>query len=138
MTINKRAIAVALVAVAVVAGAAAEWRLNGQHVNVVVINASGTPVQFEWQPAPFAETVSVDRSGCESSSMDLRAGEGWRLSREGETILDSSAVSVPLLAGRVAVEVWLGADQSVRIEPAREVEAPVGAPYPRCDSAVNR
>jgi hypothetical protein len=116
----------------------AQWRLN-QTVNVVVVNASGQPIEFSWQPHPFGQLVSVTRNGCETSSMDLRAGETWRVTNAaGEIIAGSASVSVPLFAPRVAVEVWLYRDGMIRTVPVHETSGPVGAPYPPCGNAEGR
>ena len=109
------------------------WRLTGQHINLVVVNESGRPVAFAWQPALFSEKTSVTRSGCESSSMDLQAGLEWTLTAEdGEVILDSAEVDVPFFTPRVAVEVRLSEQGNVEIARPRAVETPIDAPYPAC------
>lgn len=109
------------------------WRLAGQHINLVVVNESGSPVEFSWQPGLFAEKVSVTRSGCESSSMDLQAGLEWMLTGDdGGVILDSTGVDLPFFTPRVAVEVRLTEQDGVHVAPARAVNAPLNAPYPAC------
>jgi len=109
------------------------WRLTGQHINLVVVNESGRPVEFTWQPGLFLEKVSVTRNGCESSSMDLQAGLEWTLTGdEGGVILDSAGVDVPFFTPRLAVEVRLNEQGGVTIAPARAVSAPLDAPYPAC------
>lgn len=124
-----------LVAAAVIIGLAwGGWRLAGQRVNVVIVNASGQPIEFSWQPALFVPLETVTIGGCESKSADLLAGEGWRLMRDGDLVAHASVVSVPPLARRVAVEIRLEPDDSVLIGPTSEVERPIDAPYPPCSN----
>ena len=109
------------------------WRLTGQHINLVVVNESGRPVDFAWQPGLFLEKASVIRGGCESSSMDLQAGLEWTLTAEGGgVILDSAEIDVPFFTPRVAVEVRLSERGDVEIARPRVVETPLNAPYPAC------
>ena len=124
-------IGAALVAAVVLLGVL-PWRLTGQHINLVVVNESGRPVEFAWQPGLFWEKVSVTRNGCESNSMDLHAGLEWTLTGDdGAIILDSADIDVPFFTPRVAVEVRVD-EQGAHIVPARAVNAPLDAPYPDC------
>ena len=109
------------------------WRLAGQHVNLVVVNESGRPVEFRWQPGLFLEMASVTWNGCESSSMDLQAGLEWSLTADdGATVLDSAAVEVPLFTERVLVEVRLSERGDVSIGSPRSVDTPIDAPDLDC------
>lgn len=110
---------------------AQSW-INGHTVDLVVANASGRPVEISWQRAPGAGTSSEVVPACGSYSMPLSRGDTWRVSQDGNVILDSSRASLPLLSPMVAVEVWLDADGSVRIDPAHDVARLVDAPYPVC------
>ncbi len=105
------------------------WRCQGQIVNVVIVNASGSVAQFSWQPRPFAEQVTMAVDGCESKSMELRGGDTWRFTSDRLDV-DSSSVSVPLFTREVAVEIWLALDGSSRLVPAQVVDRQVDAPYP--------
>jgi hypothetical protein len=105
------------------------WRWFGQTVDVVIVNASGLPAQFSWQPQPFAEETTVAIGGCESKSMVLRAGEHWHI-EHGRYEGTSNFVDVPLTAQLVAVEIWLDPDQSVRMIQAHPVDQPIDAPVP--------
>jgi hypothetical protein len=113
---------------------AQSW-INGQTVNLVVVNASGTPVEISWQPAPGAPTAFEVDPGCASHSLSISRGASWQVARDGETILDSTTAGLPLLASLVAVEVWLEPDGSVRIVPPHAIGRLVDAPYPNCQSA---
>lgn len=110
---------------------AQSW-VNGHTVDLVVVNASGKAVEISWQPAPGAEIASEVDRGCASHSLPLSRGQSWRVSRDGNLILDTSSASLPLLSSLVAVEVWLDADGAVRIVPAHDVAGLVDAPYPNC------
>ena len=111
------------------------WRLTGQHVNLVVVNESGTSVEFAWQTSLFGEKASVTRNGCESSSMDLQAGLEWTLTADdGGVILDSAETDVPFFTERVLVEVHLSEQGNINIAPTRAVDTPLDAPYPACIS----
>lgn len=124
---------VAVIVAAVLLLGVLPWRLTGQHINLVVVNESGRPVEFTSQPGLFLENVSVTRNGCASSSMDLQAGLEWTLTGDdGGVILDSAGVNVPFFTPRVAVEVRLNEQGGVNIAPARAVSAPLDAPYPAC------
>jgi hypothetical protein len=118
-----------LIGVLVVAAALlVAWRLGGQVVNVVVVNSSGQPATFSWQPALFASAESKAIGGCESTSIELRAGETWHLSAANfET--GSASVEVPLVAREVAFEVWLDATGQTEVA-SRVVDQPIDAPYP--------
>jgi hypothetical protein len=105
------------------------WRWQGQTLDVVIVNASGTVVQFSWQPRPFADQVTVAMGGCQSKSIQLRGGDTWRFTSDRLDV-DSSSVSVPLLTRDVAVEIWLAPDGSSRLVPAYPDDRPVDAPYP--------
>ncbi len=110
---------------------AQSW-INGHTVDLVVVNASGRPVEISWQPAPYGERTSEIDGGCASHSLPLSRGQSWRVVQGGNVVLDSSGASLPLLAWLVAVEVWLDADGSIRIVPAHDVARLVDAPMPNC------
>lgn len=116
------------------AGAFGQSWINGHTVNLVVVNASGRPVEISWQPRAGLEATSEEEEGCTSTSLPLSRGHSWRVSQDGSVILDSSSASLPLLSSLVAVEVWLDADGSVRIVPAHDVARLVDAPYPNCQN----
>lgn len=118
---------------ALVAGA--QLWINGHTVDLVVVNASGTPVEIAWQSAPGAATTSEIEPGCSSTSLPISRGSSWRVSQGERFILDSSSASLPLFDSLVAVEVWLSADGSTRIVPPRGVERLIDAPYPNCTPA---
>ena len=105
------------------------WRWFGQTVDVVVVNASGLPARFSWQPQLFGEETTVSIDGCASKSIVLRAGEHWHI-EHGRYEGTSNFVDVPLTAQLVAVEIWLDPDQSVRTIQAHPVDQPVDAPAP--------
>ncbi|HEY4227281.1 MAG TPA: hypothetical protein VGM49_03000 [Candidatus Limnocylindrales bacterium] len=105
------------------------WRWYGQTVDVVIVNASGLPGQFSWQPQVFADEVTVDVGGCESKSIQLLAGERWQFDHD-RIQARSAAVDVPLFGKEVAVEIWLGADGSSRLIAAHPIDGPMNAPYP--------
>ena len=109
------------------------WRWAIQTVDVVLVNESGVPGSFSWQPGPFAGEVTVALGGCESKSITLRAGERWHLVHKSVE-MNSSAIEVPPFVAGVAIEVWIAADGSSRFVPPYEVDQPVGAPAPRCSS----
>jgi hypothetical protein len=137
MTRTRRAlVATSFVLVAALAIAYAGWWWGARRVNVLVVNASSHPVEYLWQPAPFAEMTGVTKGGCEAMSNVVAAGAKWLVRRDDDAapILESSQVSVPPLARLVAVEVYLAADGSTRVVPAHEVAAPLDAPYPECES----
>lgn len=108
--------------------------INGHTVDLVVVNASGTPVEISWQPAPGQPPISNVDPGCGSHSLSLSRGTLWSVARDGNTVLDSSTAGLPLLDSMVEVEVWLDRDGSVRIEPPRAVARSVDAPYPNCQN----
>lgn len=105
------------------------WRWEIQTVNLVMVNASGIPAQFSWQPQLFAEEATVSIAGCESKSIELRAGERWRFTHD-RLEMTSSVVDVPLFVSGVAVEIWLATDGSSRYVPAYPVDEPLNAPSP--------
>lgn len=130
---RRPAMSLVVIGLAVVALGILSWRLTAQRVTLVFVNESGTPVQFAWQPSLFAPMETVTGSGCESGSMDLRAGEEWTISRpDGAVILDSSDVEVPFFSQRVAVEVRLDERGAVTVGPPRTVTQPLDAPSPNC------
>ena len=131
---SRRRAAVAVVLGFLVVYAVAQTWVNGHTVDLVVVNASGTPVEIAWQPAPYLGTQTALDEGCASHSIPLSRGQSWRVSQDGNVILDSSDASLPLLSSLVAVEVWLDPDGSVRIVPAHEVARLVDAPYPSCEN----
>ena len=128
---KRRAALIVAVVVLLADGLAQSW-INGHTVDLVVVNASGTPVEISWQPAPGAATASEVDGGCASHSLPLSRGQSWRVALDGTVVLDSSSASLPLLSTLVAVEVWLDPDGSVRIVPAHDVARLVDAPYPNC------
>jgi hypothetical protein len=105
------------------------WRWAAQTVNLVIVNASGIPAQFSWQPQLFADEETITIGGCEGKSMELRAGERWHFVHD-RLEMNSSVVDVPVFAREVAVEIWLAADGSSRYVPAYPVDAPINAPHP--------
>ncbi len=105
------------------------WRWQGQTVDVVIVNASGTAAQFSWQPQLFGELASVVVGGCESKRVQLRGGETWHFESD-RLEANSSTVSIPLLTREVAVEIWLAPGGSSRLVPPYPVDGPFGAPYP--------
>ena len=105
------------------------WRWEVQTVDVVIVNASGLPGQFSWQPQVFADEVTVTIGGCESKSIQLRAGEHWRFDHD-RLEMNSSVVDVPTFVREVAFEIWLDADGSSRTVPVHPVDGPVNAPIP--------
>jgi hypothetical protein len=113
---------------------AQSW-INSHTVNLVVVNASGTPVQISWQQASGAPAAFDGDAGCASHSLPISRGASWRVAQDGETILDSTTAGLPLLASLVAVEVWLEPDGSARIVPPYDVARLVDAPYPNCQNA---
>jgi hypothetical protein len=128
---RRRAALIFAVAVLLADVLAQSW-VNGHTVNLVVVNASGKPVEISWQPAASASTASELDAGCASHSLPLSRGQSWRVSQDGNVVLDSSSASLPLFSSLVAVEVWLDVDRSVRIVPAHDVARLVDAPYPNC------
>ena len=59
--------------------------------------------------------------------------ETWRVTGvDGEVIADSASVSVPFFAPRVALEVWLYRDGTIRTVPVHETARPIDAPDPPC------
>ena len=132
---RRRRMVLIAAAIIVVAGGLAQALVNSQTVNLVVVNASGKPVDIAWQPSFGAATVSAPKGGCESTSMQLARGESWTVSRDGVPVLDASTAGLPLVAPMVAVEVWLDPDGSVRIVPPHEIARPVDSPIPNCQSA---
>lgn len=127
----RRVLALVVIAgVAVVVGA--QMWINGHTVNLVVVNASGLPVEIAWQPGPGAPMTSEIEPGCSSTSMPLSRGSSWRVSQDDQVVLDSSSAALPVFDPLVAVEVWLDADGSIRIVPARPVGRLIDAPYPDC------
>jgi hypothetical protein len=105
------------------------WRWYGQTVDVLIVNASSNPGQFSWQPQVFGDPVTDTVGGCESKSIQLRAGEHWEF-QHGRYRVTSSAVDVPPFVGRVTVEIHLEADGSARFVAAYPVDGPVDALYP--------
>jgi hypothetical protein len=130
MTARKIVAAVVIGLIGVSVGVSA-W-VNGHTVDLVVVNASGTPVEISWQPAPGAAMTSEIDAGCASHSLPISRGSTWRVSRDGQLILDSAGAALPWLDSLVAVEVWLDADGTTKIVPAHSVDRPMDAPYPSC------
>ena len=130
----RRLALVAAVSVLLADVLAQSW-INGHTVNLVVVNASGTPVEISWQPAPGSPTASEVDPGCASHSLPISRGASWRVARDDDTILDSTTAGLPLLASLVAVEVWLEPDGSVRVVPPHAIGRLVDAPYPKCENA---
>jgi hypothetical protein len=130
MTPRQVAATVALGLVGISIGVSA-W-VNGHTVDLVVVNTSGAPVEIAWEPAPGAGMTSEVDAGCASHSLPISRGSTWRVSRDGQVILDSAAAALPWLDSLVAVEVWLDPDGSTRIVPAHPVTRLVDAPYPSC------
>lgn len=129
----RRAGAVLLVLVLIGGLVWVAWRWQLQTVDVVIVNASGVEAEFTWQPQLFAAEASVVVRGCESKSIQLLAGEEWRLVAD-KLDISSSVVDVPLAARAVAVEVWLDPDGGSRLVRAYPVDGPVSAPDPGCGS----
>lgn len=134
---RRRLALVAAVAVLLAASLAQSW-INSHTVNLVVVNASGMPVEISWQPAPGAPSELKVSPGCASHSLELSRGTSWQVARDGDTLLDSATAGLPLLDSLVAVEVWLEPDGSVRIVPPHVVADRVGAPHPNCGNAYAR
>jgi hypothetical protein len=130
----RRIALVAAVSVLLADVLAQSW-INGHTVDLVVVNASGYPVEISWQPAPGAPTSSVMDSGCATHSLPISRGASWTVNRDGDVVLDSSSAGLPLLASLVAVEVWLDPNGSVRIVLPHDVTRLVDAPYPSCQNA---
>jgi hypothetical protein len=126
---RSRWLAILLAVVALGAVSWAAWRWEIQKVNVVIVNASGAAATFSWQPRLFAADETVAIGGCESKSIELRAGARWRLAHD-QLEMQAAIVEVPLLTPEVALEIWLATDGSSRYVPAYPVDAPVPAPYP--------
>jgi hypothetical protein len=133
-----RRIVLVMASAALVALVIGQSWINGHTVDLVVVNASGLPVEISWQPAPGATTESQLDEGCASHSLPLSRGASWQVARDGDVILDSSGASLPLFPALVAVEVWLYPDGSVRIVPPHEVGRLVDAPYPDCENDSSR
>lgn len=119
--------------VAIVAAGWLAWRWAIQTVDVVLVNESGVPGSFSWQPGLFAAEETVTLGGCESKSITLRAGERWHL-LHNSVEMNSSAIEVPPLVSGIAIEVWIAPDGSSRFVPPYVVAQPVGAPAPRCSN----
>jgi hypothetical protein len=121
----------ALVLVIAVVGFAGwlDWRWQGQLVDVVIVNASGTPAEFSWQPGLFAETATIPVAGCEAKSVELVAGASWRFVSDSLDV-NSSSVNAPPFTRQVAVEIWLAPDGSSRLVSAHPIDRPIDAPYP--------
>lgn len=102
--------------------------LAERNVNVLIANASGRALQIEWQPSRFADMSSIMQGGCYASSSEYPAGREWRISRDGEVLLDSSRVDVPLFAHEVIVELRIAPDGSAQVLPAREADQQADAP----------
>ena len=98
---KRRAALIVAVAVLLADVLAQSW-INGHTVNLVVVNASGKPVEISWQPAASASTASELDGGCASHSLPLSRGQSWRVSQDGNVVLDSSSASLPLLSSLVA------------------------------------
>ena len=130
---KRRAALIVAVAVLLADVLVQSW-INGHTVNLVVVNASGKPVEISWQPAASSSTASEVDAGCASHSLPLSRGQSWRVAQDGNAVLDSSSASLPLLSSLIAVEVWLDADGSVRVVPAHDVAHLVDAPYPNCQN----
>jgi hypothetical protein len=105
------------------------WRWEVQTVNLVIVNASGITARLSWQPQLFANEAQATIGGCESTSIELRAGERWRLAHD-RLDMNSSIVDMPLFTRMVAVEIWLAADGSSRYVPAYAVDDALDAPTP--------
>lgn len=129
---RRRLVAIAIATMLVVAIVAGQWWLNGHTVDLVVVNASGRPVEIAWEPAPGAPMSSEVDAGCSSSSLPLSRGSAWRVSVDGDVVIDSAAAALPIFEPLVAVEVWLAKDGSIRIVPAHAISKLVDAPYPDC------
>jgi hypothetical protein len=130
---RRRVVLIAVLGVLLADVLAQSW-VNGHTVDLVVVNASGRPVEISWQPAPGAATISQADAGCGSRSLPLSRGSAWRVVRDGQVVLDSSTASLPVLSSLVAIEVWLDTVGSVRVVPAHDVSRLVDAPIPSCQS----
>ncbi|MEO8272454.1 MAG: hypothetical protein ABI620_00130 [Chloroflexota bacterium] len=119
-----------LVAVVVIAAGWLTWRWAIQRVNVVIVNASGVPGSFSWQPNLFADEVSVSLGGCESKSIHLLAGERWHLVHESLE-MNSAAIDMPLFTPAIAIEIWIDANGSSRFVPPYPIDGPVDLPIAR-------
>lgn len=128
---RRRWLTIFLVLIAVVGAGWLAWRWEIQTVNVVMVNASGLPATFSWQPQLFAGEETVPLGGCESKSVTLRAGERWRLDHD-RLQMNSAAIEVPPFTTGVAIEIWIDADGSSRYVPPYAVDQPVPAPQPDC------
>ena len=125
-----------IVVAVVLADVVAQTWINGHMVDLVVVNASGQPVEIARQPAPGEPLIAVADEGCASHSLDLSRGSSWQVLRDGQLILDSASASLPLFPSLVAVEVWFDPDGSVRIVPAHEVGRLIDAPIPNCKNGA--
>ena len=108
--------------------------MNGHTVDLVVVNASGKPVEISWQPGGGTPTGSEVDGGCASHSLPLSRGSSWRVSQDGNVVLDSAGAQLPLFSPLVAIEVWLDANASIRIVPAHDITRPIDAPDPGCQN----
>jgi hypothetical protein len=106
------------------------WRWEAQRVNLLSVNASGTPAQLAWQPQLFAGEAAEVIDACESTSIELHAGARWHVVHD-RLEMSSAVVDVPLFTREVAVEIWLAADGSSRYVPAYPVDEALDAPPPR-------
>jgi hypothetical protein len=125
-----------LAVVASVLAVAGYWHVYGQEVEVLLINESGRPLTFSWQPSPFLDEVSVLRNGCESGSLVLHRGQSWRLEWGDGVIANSLTAVMPPFARLVVVEIRIDRSGSVLVSPPLAVDAPVGAQVPDCTSGL--
>lgn len=136
-SVRWRRIAVSAAVLVLIGTALVQGWVNSHTVDLIVVNASGRPVEVSWQPTPFAALVSLTDPGCNSRSMPVSRGTSWVVARDGQTLLDSSSANLPLLSSLVAVEIWLDPNGSVRIVGPHEVAALVDAPSPDCQNAAS-
>ena len=125
----RRVLAIGAVLLLVVATMIAAWRLDVQQVDLVIVNASGVGAQLSWQPMLFAAYETVTVGGCESKSIVLRGGEGWRLTADGLDI-NANAVDRPWFTRMIAFEIRLDPGGSSRVAGPRAIDGPLGAPSP--------
>ena len=125
-----------LAVVAIVLTMAGYWHVYGQEVEVLLVNESGRPLTFSWQPGPFLDEASVIRNGCESGSLVLLGGESWKLEWGDGLIASSSTTAMPPFARLVVVEIRIDRSGSVVVSPPLAIGAPLGAQVPDCTSSL--
>lgn len=125
-----RQIAVGAV-VALLALIAMLW-ISDPPVDVVLVNASGRPLTFAWQPNRFGPMVEAVYEPCHSTSQVLEAGAQWRVTLDGTPIVGSDNFSLPRFTGLVAIEARIESDGSVQMVGPHPVARPLDAPIVAC------